>query len=93
MQAHQERHENMRLRAQNEILKADNQRYRDAIQNASCPQCAGKTAVGEMCFEEHQLRIENAELKEEVLAKCELYIYIYMYFFLYKRNYILYLLT
>lgn len=44
-------------------------RYREALANASCPQCGGPTVVGEMSFDEHQLRLENARLREEVHSK------------------------
>ncbi|KAL1220430.1 Homeobox-leucine zipper protein HDG3 [Cardamine amara subsp. amara] len=66
MKTHQDRHENCQLRAQNELLKTENQCYRDAIQNALCPRCSGKTAVAEMSLGEHQLRIQNNQLKEEI---------------------------
>lgn len=41
---------------------------REALNNAtSCPICGGpQISLGEMSFEENQLRIENARLKEEV---------------------------
>lgn len=41
-------------------------RYREALSNASCPNCGGPTAIGEMSFDEHHLRLENARLREEV---------------------------
>ena len=70
VQNHHERHENSHLRAENEKLRGDNIRYREALANASCPNCGGPTVIGEMSFDEHQLRLENARLREEV------YIYI-----------------
>uniref|UniRef100_A0A7N0TU79 Uncharacterized protein n=1 Tax=Kalanchoe fedtschenkoi TaxID=63787 RepID=A0A7N0TU79_KALFE len=66
MKAQHERHENTQLRNENEKLRAENMRYREALANASCQQCGGPTAVGEMSFDEHQLRLENARLREEV---------------------------
>lgn len=69
VQNHHERHENSHLRAENEKLRGDNIRYREALANASCPNCGGPTVIGEMSFDEHQLRLENARLREEV---CEL---------------------
>ena len=66
MQNHHERHENSHLRAENEKLRGDNLRYREALANASCPNCGGPTAIGEMSFDEHQLRLENSRLREEV---------------------------
>jgi homeobox-leucine zipper protein len=41
-------------------------RYREALSNASCPNCGGPTAIGEMSFDEHHLRLENTRLREEV---------------------------
>ncbi|KAJ7948163.1 Homeobox leucine zipper protein [Quillaja saponaria] len=66
MKTQHERHENSLLRAENEKLGADNMRYREALNNASCPNCGGPTAIGEMSFDEHHLRIENARLREEI---------------------------
>lgn len=55
------------LRAENEKLRSENITMRDAMKNASCPHCGGPTTMGEMSFDEQQLRIENARLKDEVL--------------------------
>lgn len=65
-QTQQERHENTALRTENDKLRADNMRFREALSNASCPNCGGPTAIGEMSFDEHHLRLENARLREEV---------------------------
>ncbi|KAF8409524.1 hypothetical protein HHK36_005601 [Tetracentron sinense] len=66
MKTQHERHENTQLRTDNEKLRVDNMRYKEALSNASCPNCGGPTAIGEMSFDEHQLRIENARLREEI---------------------------
>ncbi|XP_019447749.1 PREDICTED: homeobox-leucine zipper protein HDG2-like isoform X1 [Lupinus angustifolius] len=66
MKTQHERHENTQLRTENDKLRADNMRYREALANASCPNCGGPTAIGEMSFDEHQLRLENARLREEI---------------------------
>ncbi|KAM7270615.1 hypothetical protein ACFE04_029829 [Oxalis oulophora] len=66
MKTQHERSENTQLRVENEKLRADNMRYREALNNASCPTCGGPTAIGEMSFDEHHLRIENARLREEI---------------------------
>ncbi|WCJ37581.1 Homeobox-leucine zipper protein HDG2 [Euphorbia peplus] len=66
MKTQHERHENTQLRTENEKLRADNMRYREALSNASCPNCGGPTAIGEMSFDEHHLRLENARLREEI---------------------------
>ncbi|GAB4859453.1 Homeobox-leucine zipper protein roc2 [Ancistrocladus abbreviatus] len=66
MKMQHERHENSQLRAENEKLRADNIRFREALSNASCPNCGGPTAIGEMSFDEHNLRLENTRLREEI---------------------------
>lgn len=66
MKTQHERHENTQLRTENDKLRADNMRYREALSNASCPNCGGPTAIGEMSFDEHHLRLENARLREEI---------------------------
>ncbi|PHT82931.1 Homeobox-leucine zipper protein MERISTEM L1, partial [Capsicum annuum] len=64
--AQHERHENSELRAENEKLRAENIRYKEALGNASCPNCGGPASIGEMSFDEQHLRIENARLREEI---------------------------
>ena len=44
----------------------ENNRYKEALSSASCPNCGGPAALGEMSFDEQHLRIENARLREEV---------------------------
>ncbi|CAH9082336.1 unnamed protein product [Cuscuta europaea] len=66
MKAQHERSENSQLRAENEKLRADNIRYQEALSNATCPNCGGPAAIGEMSFDEQQLRIENVRLREEI---------------------------
>ncbi|XP_075477707.1 homeobox-leucine zipper protein PROTODERMAL FACTOR 2-like isoform X1 [Primulina tabacum] len=66
MKAQHERHDNTQLRTENEKLRAENIRYKEAISNASCPNCGGPAAIGEMSFDEQHLRIENARLREEI---------------------------
>lgn len=44
----------------------ENIRYKEALTNATCPNCGGPAAIGEMSFDEQHLRIENARLREEV---------------------------
>ncbi|PON42659.1 Octamer-binding transcription factor [Trema orientale] len=66
MKAHHERHENAILKAENEKLRAENNRYKEALSNATCPNCGGPAALGEMSFDEQHLRIENARLREEI---------------------------
>ncbi|GMJ13403.1 homeodomain GLABROUS 2 [Hibiscus trionum] len=66
MKTQHERNENTQLRTENEKLRADSMRYREALSTASCPNCGGPTAVGQMSFDEHNLRLENARLREEI---------------------------
>ncbi|PSS16161.1 Homeobox-leucine zipper protein [Actinidia chinensis var. chinensis] len=57
----------LKLRTENERLRAENLRYREAISNSSCPSCKGPTAgLGEMSFDEQHLRHENTRLREEI---------------------------
>ncbi|KDP20783.1 hypothetical protein JCGZ_21254 [Jatropha curcas] len=66
MKAQHERTENSILKSENEKLRAENSRYKEALGNASCPNCGGPAALGEMSFDEQHLRIENARLREEI---------------------------
>ncbi|KAJ3693621.1 hypothetical protein LUZ60_009101 [Juncus effusus] len=66
MKNQHERSENSQLRAENDKLRAENMRYKEALTNASCPNCGGPAALGEMSFDEHHLRLENARLREEI---------------------------
>ncbi|KAL5230352.1 hypothetical protein ABZP36_029128 [Zizania latifolia] len=66
MKNQHERHENAQLRAENDKLRAENMRYKDALSSASCPNCGGPAALGEMSFDEHHLRVENARLRDEI---------------------------
>lgn len=66
MKAQHERCENTQLRNENEKLRMENIRYKDALSNAACPNCGGPATIGEMSFDEHHLRIENSRLREEI---------------------------
>ncbi|XP_048230745.1 homeobox-leucine zipper protein MERISTEM L1 isoform X3 [Ricinus communis] len=66
MKAQHERQENSILKAENEKLRAENNRYKEALSNASCPNCGGPATLGEISFDEQHLRIENARLREEI---------------------------
>ncbi|KAG7019674.1 Homeobox-leucine zipper protein MERISTEM L1, partial [Cucurbita argyrosperma subsp. argyrosperma] len=50
LKAQHERHENAILKAQNEKLRAENMRYKEALSNTSCPNCGGPAALGEIKF-------------------------------------------
>ncbi|PSR95284.1 Homeobox-leucine zipper protein, partial [Actinidia chinensis var. chinensis] len=66
MKMQHERHENTALRNENEKLQSDNMSYREALGNASCPNCGDPTVLGEMSFDEQHLRVENSRLREEI---------------------------
>ncbi|EPS58077.1 hypothetical protein M569_16739, partial [Genlisea aurea] len=65
MKAQQDRQDNVVLRAENENLKNENYRLQATLRSIACPNCGGPGMIGEMGFDEQQLRIENARLKEE----------------------------
>lgn len=67
IQAQQDRSDNVILRAENDNLKNENYRLQAALRSVMCPTCGGPAMLGEMGFDEQQLRLENARLKEEVL--------------------------
>ncbi|KAK6133347.1 hypothetical protein DH2020_032918 [Rehmannia glutinosa] len=64
--AQHERSENSQLRSENDKLRAENIRYKEALSSATCPNCGGPAAIGEMSFDEQHLRVENARLREEI---------------------------
>ncbi|CAN4094180.1 unnamed protein product [Withania somnifera] len=67
MKTKHERHENTHLRAENEKVKAEAMRYKEALANVSCPTCGSQAVtIGGISFQEHELRLENARLKEEI---------------------------
>uniref|UniRef100_M4C9C8 Uncharacterized protein n=1 Tax=Brassica campestris TaxID=3711 RepID=M4C9C8_BRACM len=70
MKAQHERHDNQILKSDNDKLRAENNRYKEALSNATCPSCGGPAATGEMSFDEQHLRIENARLREENQWSC-----------------------
>ncbi|XP_073312971.1 homeobox-leucine zipper protein HDG5 [Primulina huaijiensis] len=70
MKAQQDRQDNVVLRAENENLKNENYRLQAALRSIVCPNCGGPAMLGEMGFDEQQLRIENARLKEEFERVC-----------------------
>lgn len=70
MKAQQDRQDNVILRAENENLKTENYRLQTALRNITCPNCGGPAMLGEMSYDEQQLRLENARLKEEFERVC-----------------------
>ncbi|KAF7829193.1 Homeobox-leucine zipper protein ROC3 [Senna tora] len=71
MKAQQDRADNVILRAENENLKNDNYRLQAALRNVMCPNCGGPAMVGaDLALDDHQLRLENARLREELERVC-----------------------
>lgn len=67
-----ERHENIILRQENDKLRAENGVMKDAMSNPMCHNCGGPAIPGQISFDEHQLRIENARLNDELNRICTL---------------------
>ncbi|CAK8540319.1 unnamed protein product [Lathyrus sativus] len=71
MKAQQDRSDNVILRAENEGLKNENYRLQAALRNIICPNCGGPCIMGpDLGLDDHQLRIENARLREELERVC-----------------------
>ncbi|OIT06412.1 PREDICTED: homeobox-leucine zipper protein HDG5 [Nicotiana attenuata] len=70
MKAQQDRADNVILRAENDNLKNENYRLQAALRSIMCPSCGGPAMLGEMGYDEQQLRLENARLKEEFERVC-----------------------
>ncbi|GLJ12371.1 hypothetical protein SUGI_0189540 [Cryptomeria japonica] len=66
MKAQQDRTDNAILRVENESLRNENLTLREAVKNVICPSCGGPSLVGEMAYSEHNLRMENSRLKDEL---------------------------
>ncbi|KAG6574165.1 Homeobox-leucine zipper protein ANTHOCYANINLESS 2, partial [Cucurbita argyrosperma subsp. sororia] len=61
-----ERHENAILKHENDKLRAENSVMKDAISNPTCNTCGGPSIPVHLSFEEHQLRIDNGRLRDEL---------------------------
>ncbi|KAJ1433761.1 START domain [Sesbania bispinosa] len=72
MKTQLERHENMILRQENDKLRAENSVMKEALANPMCNSCGGPAIPGQISLEEHQIRIENARLKDELNRICAL---------------------
>ncbi|KAK4368799.1 hypothetical protein RND71_012591 [Anisodus tanguticus] len=70
MKAQQDRSDNVILRAENDNLKNENYQLEAALRSIMCPTCGGPAMLGEMGYDEQQLRLENARLKEEFERVC-----------------------
>ncbi|KAL0399920.1 UNVERIFIED_CONTAM: Homeobox-leucine zipper protein MERISTEM L1 [Sesamum radiatum] len=61
-----ERHKNSCFRTENNELRAENMRCREALSNARCRACGRAIAVAGMSSNEHCLTVENAQLRERI---------------------------
>ncbi|KAI3694336.1 hypothetical protein L1987_77300 [Smallanthus sonchifolius] len=66
MKAQQDRSHNAILRTDNENLRNENSRLQNALRALVCSKCEGSP----LSFDEQQLRMENARLKEELDHAC-----------------------
>lgn len=66
MKAQHERADNCTLRADNDRIRCENIAMREALRNVICPSCGGPPVTEDSYFDEQKLRIENAQLKEEL---------------------------
>ncbi|KAI3454339.1 hypothetical protein Pfo_011002 [Paulownia fortunei] len=66
MKAQHERADNCALRADNDKIRCENIAMREALRNVICPSCGGPPVSEDPYFDEQKLRMENAQLKEEL---------------------------
>ncbi|KAF9667494.1 hypothetical protein SADUNF_Sadunf15G0028800 [Salix dunnii] len=66
MKAQHERADNSALRAENDKIRCENIAIREALKNVICPSCGGPPVTEDSYFDEHKLRMENGQLKEEL---------------------------
>lgn len=66
MKAQHERADNSSLRAENDKIRCENIAIREALKNVICPSCGGPPVTEDSYFDEHKLRMENVQLKEEL---------------------------
>lgn len=66
MKAQHERADNCALRVENDKIRCENIAIREALKNVICPSCGGPPIGEDSYFDEQKLRVENAQLKEEL---------------------------
>ncbi|KAE8726567.1 Homeobox-leucine zipper protein MERISTEM L1 [Hibiscus syriacus] len=66
MKAQHERDDNCALRAENDKIRCENIAIREALKNVICPSCGGPPVSEDSYFDDQKLRMENAQLKEEL---------------------------
>ncbi|GMH09189.1 hypothetical protein Nepgr_011029 [Nepenthes gracilis] len=72
MKAQHDRTDNVILRTENDALKNENYRLQALMGSLMCPNCGGQPMLGEVPYDEQQLQLENARLKEELNRLCSL---------------------
>lgn len=65
-----ERHENALLKQEYDKLRMENIAIKEYVGKPLCKGCGGTALVGEISTDEHQLKLENARLKEELIRVC-----------------------
>ena len=68
LKAQHERADNCALKEENDRIRCENIAIREAIKHAICLNCGDAPLHEDSYFDEQKLRIENAHLREEVLA-------------------------
>lgn len=53
---------------ENDKIRCENIAIREALKNVICPSCGGPPIGEDSYFDEQKLRVENAQLKEEVVC-------------------------
>ncbi|KAK9106639.1 hypothetical protein Syun_022650 [Stephania yunnanensis] len=66
MKMQHERADNCALRMENDKIRCENIAIREALRNVICPSCGGPPVDQDGFVDEHKLRMENAQLKEEL---------------------------
>ncbi|KAM0980270.1 hypothetical protein ACFX13_016267 [Malus domestica] len=66
MKAQNERSDNCALRAENDKIRCENIAIREALKNVICPSCGVPPLNEDSYFDEQKLRMENAQLKQEL---------------------------
>lgn len=67
-----ERHENLLLKQENSKLRIENMAVKESLRNLICGKCGGEALPAEISTEGQHLRIENAQLKDELNRACAL---------------------